>query len=302
MLVEIAHIDLKFAALRVRDPRRVARLIGSLLVHGQQCPVLLVPGDSEHRYVLIDGYARVAALRRLVRDQVQAAVLAAPEAEALILAWTLVHSCRRSALEEAWLLRELTAQHGISQRELAARMSRSPAWVSRRLALLDALPESVQLAVGTGRIPPAAAMKYLAPLSRCNGAQCETLVAQLGNEPVSVRDIGHVYAGWRRAGPQERARIVAQPRLFLRAQQEADKPEPPDPEEVGATALTADLTALSAVARRARRRVEDGVLRRCEPAHRQTALAVFDEAQAGVALLAARIDQERRGDAGPGHP
>lgn len=51
----------------------------------------MVTPDGD-RYILLDGYARVRALRALGRDEVDALLLALPEAEALVLSHRLVGS------------------------------------------------------------------------------------------------------------------------------------------------------------------------------------------------------------------
>jgi len=124
MELEFHQLEKKYASLRIADAQRRARLVASLCAHGQQQPVLVVRGGSheagiEH-YVLIDGYARVAALDELKRDSVEATVLELSEAHALLLAFRLERNRARSAIEEAWLLRELISGHRIAQRDLAA--------------------------------------------------------------------------------------------------------------------------------------------------------------------------------------
>src|SRR5690606_12165975 len=131
---------------------------------GQQSPALIVLNGSDVP-VLIDGYRRAAALERLGRDTLQALALHLTEADALLLRHRMAADDRRSALEEGWLLRELSDAHGLSQRELSVRLARSPSWVSRRLSLVNDVPEAVQDLVRLGQLPPQAAMKYLVPLS-----------------------------------------------------------------------------------------------------------------------------------------
>src|SRR4051812_16881811 len=102
MDLEVSHLVQRYRALRVIDRDRVCRLAASIARNGQQSPVLVV-GDG----VLVDGYHRVAALRELGRDLVQAVSLPIPEGEALVLTHRLETGRRRSAIEEGWLLREL---------------------------------------------------------------------------------------------------------------------------------------------------------------------------------------------------
>ncbi|MCA9720308.1 MAG: hypothetical protein KC468_36940, partial [Myxococcales bacterium] len=86
-----------------------------------------------------------------------------------------------------WMLQVLLDDHGLSQGELADKLDRSTRWVSRRLGLVRALPESVQRVARKGRLPVQAATKYLVPLARANAEQ--QLVRGLGCGRVSVRQV-----------------------------------------------------------------------------------------------------------------
>jgi len=161
--VEFHQLEYRYANLRIRDAGRLSRLVASLQREGQQTPVLVVPAEKEGRYVLIDGHLRVTALRHLGHDLAEAVVLPVGEAEALVLSFRLETGPKRSALEEAWLLRELIEGHGRTQRELAVQLRRSASWVSRRLDLVRVLPLSAQEAIRSGIVPVHAATKYLVP-------------------------------------------------------------------------------------------------------------------------------------------
>lgn len=259
MELELHQLGLRYSSLRVANALRRAQLVASLAAHGQQSPVLVVVSEGAERYVLIDGYARVEGLRELGRDLVAAAVLDVPETDALIVAHRLEAKRRRSALEEGWLLAELVDNHEMNQRTLAKRMQRSVSWVCRRLSLVKILPLSVQVAVQRGLVPPHAAMKHLVPLARANKTQCEELVHALGDRAVADREVERLYHGWKRADGPARERIVQQPRLFLQAE-EASRSKPAVPGGDPASPLIRDLDGITALARRVRRRVDEGLL------------------------------------------
>jgi hypothetical protein len=203
------------------------------------------------RLVLIDGYLRVEALRRLHRDTAIATTWPVTEVEALVHHRHL-SVAKRSALEDAWLLGRLR-EHGLTMDQLASRLCRSTSWVSRRLGLLDALDSAAQDRVRAGAVPAQAAMKYLVPLARANKTQCAQLIAGLGDTRVSVRELGALYVAWKRADRAGKRRIVAEPLLVLRAL--AAMTEEPDDD---AASLHNDLTMFAAVALRAGRRARDG--------------------------------------------
>lgn len=284
--LEFHQLDKKYAGLRIADAQRTARLVASICEHGQRQPVLVVRGsngDGEiERYVLIDGYARVGALSELKRDSVHATVLELSEAHALLLAFRLERNRARSAIEEAWLLRELLSVHGVAQRDLAALLGRSPSWVSRRLGLIEALPAVAEEAVRAARLPAQAAMKYVVPLARANFAQCEQLVGNLGRRRLSVRQMARLYAGWRAGNAEQRHAIAERPLLYLDVDEPAPAEPAADPGSEREQRLLRDLGILAGVCRR----VREALREREKDLPWPTVLRyAWQEAQSGFAAL-----------------
>lgn len=289
MDVDLHRLELRHDDLRIRDVARRRRLIASVAEIGQQVPVVVI-ADGD-RLVLIDGYLRVEALRRLHRDTATATAWSMSEAEALLQHRHLTAASRHTAIEDAWLLARLRT-HGLSFEELARRLCRSKSWVSRRLALLDAIAAAAQAAVRAGVVPPHAAMKYLVPLARANRVHCEQLIAGLGDAPVSVREVGALYEAWRRADAAGRQRLVADPRLFLRAlaaaSTDVDVDDPDAP-------LLKDLIAISGIAWRARRRAHHGGELTAEQ------INAWRAASDAFASLRAAIEEKHAGRNDPNH-
>ena len=63
MNVELHQLDLRYEKLRTHKPAAERKLVGSLAEIGQQVPVVVVRGEEPERFVLVDGYKRVRALR-----------------------------------------------------------------------------------------------------------------------------------------------------------------------------------------------------------------------------------------------
>ena len=144
------------------------------------------PGQPD-RYLVIDGYKRVAALEQLGRDTVEATVWAMSEAEALLLSRSLRFSPQESALEQGWLLAEMEQRFGYGLDELARRFDRSTSWVSRRLALVELLPEAIQQQVREGRLAAQVAMKYLVPVARINAERLHAHGGRIRRSIVAIR-------------------------------------------------------------------------------------------------------------------
>jgi hypothetical protein len=116
---------------------------------GQQTPIVVVLGaEPGERYLVIDGHKRIAALKHLGRDTIEATVWTMSAAEALLLERSLRCRSKESALEQGWLLVEMERSFGYGLEELARRFDRSVSWVSRRgvvLLPLVVLPDQPQI-------------------------------------------------------------------------------------------------------------------------------------------------------------
>ena len=106
--VERHQLLTRFASLRVEDPRRLRKLTGSIERQGQLMPVVAVPvANQEVRWVLIDGYRRLAALRHLGKDLIWVDVWDREVDEALLLCLSRGPERCWQAIEEAALMFEL---------------------------------------------------------------------------------------------------------------------------------------------------------------------------------------------------
>ena len=250
MQLEFHQLDRRWEHLRVRHPSRQRRLLASLAECGQQTPIVVVMAEGQtDRYVVIDGYKRIAALEQLGRDMVEAVVWPMSEAAAVLLDRTLRLSEHESALEVGWLLQELTQRFGYSLDELARRFDRSVSWVSRRLALVELLPETIQQQVREGKIAAQAAMKFLVPVARQSLEDCQRMAAIFAEHGCDTREAGQLYGAWRRGSAAIRKRILEDPALFFKAQRQEKAPP-------GAGAeLIRDLEMVSAIVNRAHRRL-----------------------------------------------
>lgn len=250
MQLEFHQLDRRWEHLRVLHPARQRRLLASLADAGQQTPIVVVAAEGQpNHYVVIDGYKRIAALRQLGRDRVEAVVWPMSEAAAVLLDRSLRLCEQETALEVGWLLAELERRFGYSLEELARRFDRSVSWVSRRLALVEALPESIQQQVRQGRITAQVAMKFLVPVARQSLDDCQRMAAIFAQHHCDTRQAGQLYAAWRQSSPTMRKRILAEPELFWKTQRPQEKPSP------GTAALLRDLEMVAAIMHRAQRRL-----------------------------------------------
>ena len=289
MELEFHQLDLRYEALRRRAPDREKRLLGSLALVGQQAPIVVVAGQ-DGRPVVVDGYKRIRALRRLRVDTVLSTQWELDEAEALILERLMRTAGGDDAFEQAWLLQTLQRRFDLSHEELARRFDKSQSWVSRRLALVEQLPTALQQKVRSGQLVAHAAMKYLVPMARANRKDALQLVEALGKGKPSSRQMGALYRAWLRGDAQQRRRLLSDPWLFLRAQEEVHRSDEKD--EPAAQRLLSDLGSIAALSRRASKRLREGLAQNLQANEREEVKCCQAQARADTDALFRHLDQE----------
>lgn len=225
LTLDLHRLELRFAGARLLEPRAVERLARSIERGGQIVPCIVVadrPGrDDGGRLVLIDGYRRVAALRRLGRDTALVERWTCDLDEALLGVLARSQSRPFAAVEEALLLRELVTGPGLSQHEVARRCGRDVSWVSRRLALLSGLPDAALEAMRAGRLSSWSASRVVAPLARANSDHADRLLRALAAAPLSTRALRSWFVHYQEASRAARERLVDHPQLFVQALQQS---------------------------------------------------------------------------------
>jgi ParB family transcriptional regulator, chromosome partitioning protein len=284
MELEWHQLRLRYEGLRKRHPGQERQLLASLAEIGQQSPIVVVSEAPE--FVLIDGYKRVRALKRLGRDTVRGMCWQVTELEALLLERSL-RRASEDPLDQAWLLVELQDRFGLSLEELARRFERSKSWVSRRLALLQALPQAIQEQVRTGVLSAHAAMKYLVPLARANSEAANQLAAAIAPLKPTSREVGALYQGWQAGTARTRELILATPQIYLQARSS----QAPTPLSATQRWLN-DLGALGGIARRVRRGLEQGLWQQALTAEREELEQSFARMKSEVEGLIHRFDLE----------
>src|SRR5277367_2085601 len=288
MHLEFHQLDLRWEHLRVREPHRQRQLLASLAESGQQTPIIVVISkEGNANYLVIDGYKRIAALRQLGRDTVEATIWPMGEAEALVLSRSQRMSPQESAIEQGWLLSEMEQRFSYSLDELARRFDRSMSWVSRRMALVELLPEAVQRHVREGTITAQIAMKYLVPVARVSAEDCERMAAALVKHRCDTRQAAQLYTAWREGSRVVRERILNEPELFLKTQRQPQTAKPGAAEQI-----QRDLEMALAILRRAGRKLTEA-LPEMNTAQREQAQGEIESARRELNRMAERIGKEQ---------
>jgi ParB family transcriptional regulator, chromosome partitioning protein len=294
--LDLHRLDLRFAGSRLVEPQAVAQIAQSIERCGQivPCIVVAVPGGAgtgADPRVLIDGYRRVAALRRLGRDTARVEQWTCDLTEALLGVLARTQDRRFASIEEALLLRELVQGQGLSQHDLARRSGRDVSWVSRRLALLSALPDAALAAVRAGKLSGWAANRIVAPLARANTEHADRLLAVLAVVPLSTRELRCWFEHYQRAARPVRERMLDDPRLFLDARRATDERRAGERLRAGPEGeCAADLRCLEAALARLKNRV--AVLQPVPP----MLIAAVPRLWAALDTLTIAIDREDKHD------
>jgi ParB/RepB/Spo0J family partition protein len=293
--LDLHRLELRFAASRLVEPRAVARIAHSIERCGQvvPCIVVAVPGAVGERLVLIDGYRRVAALRRLGRDTASVEQWTCELTDALLSLLARTQNRPFASIEEALLIRELMQGLGLSQHDLARRCGRDVSWVSRRLQLLSGLPDAALTAVRDGTLSSWSASRIVVPLARANAEHADRLLTALADAPLSTRELRCWFEHYQKAFRSARDHMVDRPRLFIDAlrangEQRAGERLRDGPEGECA----ADLRSIEMVLARLRKRV--AALRPLPP----TLIDAVPRLRTGIDALINEIQREGAHDPG----
>ena len=288
MQLEFHQLDQCWEHLRVRPAAQQRQLLASLAEAGQQTPIVVVSVPEEDgRYVVIDGHKRIAALRQLGRDTVDATVWRMSAVEALLLDRSMRFSRQESALEQGWLLAEMEQRFSYSLEELARRFDRSMSWVARRLALVELLPATIQQQVQAGKIAAQLAMKHLVPMARVNAEDCERMAAIWVKHHCDTRQAAQLYKAWREGSRLVRERILSEPELFLKTQRPAEE-QPP----LAGVDVERDLEMAVALLQRVSRRFS-AALPEMDAGQQQRMQQHMERARRELNRLAERLEKEQ---------
>jgi hypothetical protein len=132
-------------------------------------------------------------------------------------------------------------------------------------------------------------MKCLVPMARANRAACVKLVEGLGKQRPTSRQIAALYGAWQSGDQGLRERLLTNPWLFLKAQEEvqrADTAKPPGRQLLG------DLGALGGISRRVMSRLREGIIRQLQPGERSEVTLCLAQAKADTESLFHLFEKE----------
>jgi ParB/RepB/Spo0J family partition protein len=154
LTIPLSEIDDRYCRYRLVTPRADRSMMESLKRYGQISPVVMGESGNGH-YVLIDGFKRLRAARRLDLPELQASVI---KAEDRALKTAMFHLNRKSGslstIEEAMIVQALHRENNLTQIEIGTLLGFSKTWVCRRLSLIERVHEEVLEQIRLGLIGP----------------------------------------------------------------------------------------------------------------------------------------------------
>jgi ParB-like chromosome segregation protein Spo0J len=275
--IELHIVELRYAHTRVANPRSRDRMTRSIERYGQLSPVLVI-AEGE-RLVLMDGYLRVGSLKALGRDTVIGSISEIDECRALLQILGATQQRQWEAVEQAWIIREIKERFEASLREIATGIGHDVSWVSRRLALIDELPEPLLKSVLGGHISAWAAGRILLPLARANKGHAEKLVEHLAHNPFSTRDLSAFFEHYQCSPKGARERMIEDPSLFIKVSRQTQKDRSARSLQQGPEgAWVEDLNIVKGVLRRVLKRLPSVIYDGQDESDRKALLRAFDDA------------------------
>ena len=216
---------------------------GSLLRHGQLSALTMFVVDESLE--ILDGFKRVRAARALGWTTLYAHVEAVRGVEAKLRLMELHAGRGLSELEQAWLVRSLYREDGLSQPQIAQRMGRHKSWVWRRLMLVESLEDAVQGQVRLGLLSARSAVA-VSRLPRGNQAAASQVVIHRG---LTVRQADLLVAEALATDAAKRPALLAR-RLETSPTTRCPGPQPKRSPRTEAEWMSTDVLRLSEIAAR----------------------------------------------------
>jgi ParB family transcriptional regulator, chromosome partitioning protein len=293
--VDLSTLEPRYQHTRISRPKLADMLTNSMERFGQINPVVTIP--EERRLVLIDGYLRKDGLLRLGRDTILVDIQEISESQALLELLCKTEERQWEAVEQAWIIRDLKDRFGRSLREIARAIGCDVSWVSRRLSLIEGLPDEILGSVCSGTISTHSATRVLLPLARANKGHAERLTQHLAKSPMSTRELAEFFKHYEASNKQIRERLISDPSLFVKARKSREANNSADALHQGPEgSWTKDFEIVKSVLRRAQRRLPVVIYPGQDEADRTKLLWVFKDAKAVMDEVEKKIVQVMAND------
>lgn len=222
--IPLAKFDLSLSEMRIINMPRILQVEKSMRLHGQLQAV--VARENEGVYQIIDGFKRFYAAEDLMMETLECRVLEIDLQGAKVLLLSYNRSPgSMEAWEEAMVLKDLISRHNMDQGSLAKLTGYSRSWVSRRLALIDKLDETVSSEIKMGTLTSSHA-RALIRLPRGNQG---AVAGAIANFNLSSRQSGTLVEAFLKAKDEyQQQYILTHPEHVLNQEHSNAQQEPYD--------------------------------------------------------------------------
>ena len=176
-IVDVDALGERLSSLRLCDSAALVAMRRSLEEHGQLTALVLFAQGEQLE--IIDGFKRARAARAIGWRTISARLVDVSSVDAKLRLRELHDGRALTEIEEAWLVRSLYRDDGLSLPEIARLLGRHRSFVWRRLMLVESLDDSVQADVRLGLLVPRAAVA-VSRLPRGNQIAASQVVVRRG--------------------------------------------------------------------------------------------------------------------------
>ena len=226
--VERDSLDLRYEGFRLKVPAVEERLLGSIAQRGIEEPLEGV--EVQGRAVLLNGFKRYRCARKLRLATVPYSSLGQDAAAAILSLLRTSNDRALNILEQAAFIDELNNARQWGVADIAAKLSRSNAWVSVRLGLIARMSEPMRRQLFAGAFPVYCYIYTLRPFMRLKGEvgkEVEEFMTAVSGKGLSVREIEQLAHGYFR-GPVSFREEIRKGNLALPLERMRQMPQSPD--------------------------------------------------------------------------
>jgi len=194
--IELASLDLRYETFRLKSKPIEKSLLASIAEHGIRDSLKGVESGDECR-ILLDGFKRYRCARKLNIGTVPYESYGNDEPLGLIKLIRISTQKNLSILEQAKMIDELQAVHGMSLGDIGDLVQKSKAWVSQRAGLLALMSDTVIKKIFDGDFPVYSFMYTLRKFIRITDRKdIDDFVKAVSGKALSIRDIDLLATGF----------------------------------------------------------------------------------------------------------
>lgn len=209
--IERSRIVCTYEGFRQHNAQVEGQLLLSIERAGIHTPLAgIIEDDTVERFILLDGFKRYRCAEKLGIDQLPFTSISADVVGGLFHMIRSQNTSALTVLEQASFIHELQSRHDLSLGEIARRVDRSVAWVSKRITLISHMNEEIRQKILSGAFPLRSYMYTLAPFTRVKQKRDSVLpfIRLTSGHQFSTRDIELLAKGFFGDNPEVKRQIL----------------------------------------------------------------------------------------------